>query len=69
MGQAVSDRPRISEELRQAHLENVTAVLMFLLYAKRSQPGMLWGGRTVEEAWEAFCRLSGVNPEEAERKL
>ena len=62
-------RPTIPEELRQAHTEDVAAVLVFLLYARRQDPRMMFGSRTVEEAFQAFCRLAGVNPEEAEAKL
>ncbi len=66
----MSDRPRIPEELRQAHLENVTAVLMFLLWARREHgPRMMYGGRTVEEALTAFGALSGIDVVAAEKKL
>lgn len=66
----MSDRPRIPEELRQAHLENVTAVLVFLLFARREHgPSMMYGGRTVQEAITAFGELSGIDIVAAQKKL
>lgn len=66
----MTDRPRIPEELRQAHLENVTAVLVFLLWARQEHgPSMMYGGRTVQEAIEAFGALSGIDIEAAQRRL
>ena len=63
-------RLTIPPELRQAHLENVTCVLMFLLHAKRDQgPRMMYGSWTVEQALTSFCALAGINKEEAEAKL
>lgn len=66
----MTDRPRIPEELRRAHTENVAAVLVFLLYSRRQYgPNFVMGGRTVQEALEAFGRLAGIDIDAADEKI
>lgn len=63
-------RPTVPPELRQAYVENLTAVIVFLLNAKRQHgPNMSFGGRTVEEALTAFCTLAGIDKAQAEARL
>lgn len=50
---------------------DVTAVAFYLLLQKKHAAGAIFGGHTIDDAWESFCALAfpGVSPERVEAEL
>lgn len=50
-----------AQERHNQEIEDLNNLLFFLRWAKREDPGMMWGGVTVNDAYHAACRLAGID--------
>ena len=48
-------------------LEDTITLLAFLFWLQQNSPNAMWGGKKIDEAIDAACRLCGIDRERAKK--
>lgn len=65
----MGEEERAAKVRREAAAGHVARVLCFLLEMERSAPRTMWASHQIEEVVQSFGVLTGINLDEARRRL